>query len=87
MDVHFLQTHLGSFILFVTGGIFTGISYFTSIWRWQPGCFSVSVLALALECMVGWVTGNQLTAIVLTLFLIETPIFLFLGWRRHRKKR
>lgn len=40
MDI--LQTPLGSFILLVTGGIFMGASYFTSIWRWQPGCFKLS---------------------------------------------
>lgn len=87
MNMHFLQTHLGSFILFVTGGIFTGASYFTSIWRWQPSWFSVSVLALALWCTVAWVAGDQLTAVILTILLIETPIFFFLGWRRHRRER
>jgi hypothetical protein len=86
MDAHFLQTHLGSFILLVTSGIFTGASYFTSVWRWQPGCFSVSVLALALECMLGWIAGDRLTAIALTLFLIETPIFFFLGRQRHGRR-
>lgn len=79
-----LQTPLGSFILLVGGGILTGMAYMASVWRWQLGWFSVSVLALALWCLVAWIAGDLLTAIVLTIFALETPIFFFLGWRRHR---